>query len=148
MIETSETGRSDDAREDLRLLYQVTTQDLAFFKQQQWSTTNYALLLQAALVGVIQLAKGAATQSVRIGACVLATAVGIAGVVLLTKLERSIKARRDRLGQVRGRLSQEFRDAWKIPAKAPDSPITAVVLGSVIVIGVGVVWWLVWFTFT
>jgi hypothetical protein len=30
-------------REELRLLYQTSGSDIAFFKQQQWSITNYAL---------------------------------------------------------------------------------------------------------
>lgn len=39
---------SDADREELRLLYQVTVSDIAFFKQQQWSISNYALTVEAA----------------------------------------------------------------------------------------------------
>jgi hypothetical protein len=144
MTETLETGISDHAREDLRVLYQVTSQDLAFFKQQQWSTTNYALLLQASMVGVLQLTGATTTEWERIAACILATGVGAVGVALVATLERSITARRHRLSKVRAQLSPEFRDAWETPAKTPDSPITALVLGSAIVLGVVVVWWVVW----
>jgi|KBSMisStandDraft_5_1062788.scaffolds.fasta_scaffold03142_11 hypothetical protein len=41
--------------QELRLLYEVSVADLAFFRQQQWSIANYALLLYAALVGAVKL---------------------------------------------------------------------------------------------
>jgi len=42
-------------REELRLLYQVTAADLAYFKSQQWSVTNYTLLLLAGVLGVADM---------------------------------------------------------------------------------------------
>jgi hypothetical protein len=136
---------TDHAREDLRLLYQVVVQDLAFFKQQQWSVTNYVLLLQAALVGLVTQLTGSTTKrGERIAVCVLAAILGFVGVFLLIKLEQSIKLRRVRLSNVRARLSQEFRDCWETPAKPPESATIAVVLGAAMVLGTVIVHWLVW----
>jgi hypothetical protein len=135
---------SADACEDLRVLYQVTAQDLVFFKQQQWATTNYVLLVHAALVAVTQSMQAKPVLWEQIGVSLLSGAVGVVGVVLITKLEWSIKARRERLGHVRARLSPEFRDAWQTPAKAPDSPGIAWVLVIAMLVGVAIVWWLVW----
>ena len=35
------------SNEELRLLYQTSVVELEFFKRQQWSVTNYGLLLYA-----------------------------------------------------------------------------------------------------
>ena len=144
MTEGSSSDISDAAREDLRLLYQLIVQDLAFFKQQQWSTTNYVLLLHASLVGVVQLT-GATTQTwERVLVCTLATVAGLVGAAILAQLQHSIKARRDRLGHVLQRFSSEFHAAWDTPAKAPDSPMIVLALGGALLVGVAVVWWLTW----
>jgi hypothetical protein len=37
------------------MIYQITVNDLAYFKSQQWSLTNHSSLLLAALVGTKQL---------------------------------------------------------------------------------------------
>jgi hypothetical protein len=137
-------GQTSDSCEDLRLLYQVSAQDLVFFKQQQWATTNYVLLVHAALVAVTQSMQAKPVLWERIGVSLLSGAVGVAGVVLIATLEWSIKARRERLRHVRARLSPEFRDAWQTPAKAPDSPGIAWVLVIAMLVGVAIVWWLVW----
>ncbi len=79
MTEAQGSNISDAAREDLRLLYQLIVQDLAFFKQQQWSTTNYVVLLQAALVGVTQLTGTTTKTWERFAVCTLTTLVGLSG---------------------------------------------------------------------
>jgi hypothetical protein len=135
---------SPDACEDLRVLYQVTAQDLVFFKQQQWATTNYVLLVHAGLVAVTQSMQAKPVLWERIGISILSAVVGAVGMVLIAKLELSIKARRERLQHVRARLSPEFRDAWQTPAKAPDSPGTVWVLVSAMLVGVTIVLRLVW----
>ena len=40
---------------DLRLLYQASVQDLAFFKQQQFTTSYYSALLLAGIAAMPQL---------------------------------------------------------------------------------------------
>lgn len=132
------------AEEELHLLYQVSVQDLAFFKGQQWSITNYGLLLYAAIVGIPQIPNICLTPCERLILCLLATALTGSGVFLLWKLERSIKARRDRLKKIFKTFTNTFCLAWKSKSKDPDAPTTSILQGSILVIGAGVVWWLVY----
>jgi len=43
------------SNEELRLLYQTSVTELEFFKRQQWSVTNYGLLLYAATVSLARI---------------------------------------------------------------------------------------------
>jgi len=102
---------SDEERQELLTHYQVTTQDLAFFKSQQWTLTNYAVIGLAAIAGVSQL------DSIHLNPCtqLLLSAVAllvslIAGWVLW-KLHGSIEERRDRLERTYAKLSKVFREA-------------------------------------
>ncbi|UUZ62268.1 hypothetical protein LP417_18900 [Polaromonas sp. P1-6] len=128
--------------EELRLLYQVTTQDLVFFKQQQWSVTNYVLLLYAAVVGFTQLSEQT-TSCERFVLCVLATVLGASGIVILWKQEKSIAARHDRLDKIRKLFTKTFCLAWRSQHNAPDSSAIAYLLGIVMGVGVLVLWWFV-----
>lgn len=138
-----EESRKED--DELRLLYQVTVQDLAFFKQQQWSVTNYGLLLYAAIVGIPQIPNAGVTPCERLVLCLLATALAAGGAYLLYKLERSIKARRDRLSKIRRLFTKAFCLAWRSKYKDPDAPTTSILLGAILIVGAGAVWWLVYF---
>ena len=131
------------AGEELRLLYEVTTQELVFFKQQQWSVTNYVLLLFGAFFGVSQL------DALKVGACErfvlchFATALAVVGILLVWTLEKSIIARRDRLGKVRRTFTKFFCLAWKSKHKAPDSGAVACLLAMVMGFGALFLWWFV-----
>lgn len=131
------------AEEELCLLYQITTQDLVFFKQQQWSVTNYVLLLYAAVVGLTQLSEIETTSCERFVLCVLATVLGISGIVILWKIEKSIAVRRDRLDKIRKLFTETFCLAWCSQHKAPDSSAIAYLLGIVTRVGVLILWWFV-----
>lgn len=65
---------TSEERADLHVLYQVTAQDLAFFKTQQWSITNYTFLIYAGVVGLDQLSKGSGITSALLGAVALSAA--------------------------------------------------------------------------
>lgn len=41
---------NESEKSDLRLLYQISVNDIALFKQQQWRATNYAVLSYVAVV--------------------------------------------------------------------------------------------------
>ena len=131
------------AEEELRLLYQVTTQDLAFFKQQQWSVTNYVLLLYGAFFGISQIDSLKVASCERFVLCLLATALGVVGIWLVIKLEKSIKARRDRLDNVRRLFTKTFCIAWRSKHKAPDSSAIAYLLCTVMGFGAVFLWWFV-----
>ena len=131
------------AEEELRLLYQVSTQDLAFFKQQQWSVTNYVLLLYGAFFGVSQIDALNVASCERFVLCLLATALSVVGILIVYKLENSIKARRDRLKNIRRTFTESFCLAWNSKHKAPDSAAIAYLLCTVMGLGAVFLWWFV-----
>ncbi len=124
--------------EDLRMLYQVSSQDLVFFKQQQWSVTNYVLLLYVGIFGLTQI-----HDSICLGLIMslIASIAGIFGVIIIKKLEGSINCRRDRLKSIRGFLSKEFNTAWESGNKDKDSTYIAWLLAIAIAIGIPTIWW-------
>jgi hypothetical protein len=113
-------GKQKDTEEraDLIALYQVTTQDLAFFKSQQWSLTNYGLLALTAIAGTPQITGLTVTKCIAVILCI--SAVVIAGLTawLLWRLHGSIEQRRDRLERVYAKLSDAFRDARGVKSSA------------------------------
>ena len=112
MTETTTPTLSDTEREELRLLYSVSVGDIAFFKQQQWTVTNYAIGTYVALVAADKLlaAEPCTWAFWVLGGAVVGAAV--AGVGVVRRLQRSIKVRRGRLSAVRSRFSDAFLDAW------------------------------------
>ncbi|QQE87917.1 hypothetical protein [Azotobacter chroococcum] len=142
MTESKSEAMSNEAAEDLRLLYQVTCQDLAQFKQQQWQVSNYGLLLYGAIVGIAQLIRPISDKEAII-LLFLIVIIIVSCVFCILKLEKSIKARRDRLKNVRGKLSKELESAWATQNKEPDSPAISNLLIAALSVGAGVVLWLV-----
>lgn len=143
---TQEEDKQTERRkteEELRLLYQVSTQDLAFFKQQQWSVTNYVLLLYGAFFGISQISALKVASCERFVLCLLATALCVVGILLVVMLEKSIKARRDRLGNVRRLFTNTFCVAWRSKHKASDSAAIAYLLCTVMGLGAVFLWWFV-----
>lgn len=48
-------GTKNERDEDIRLIYQIYTEDIRHAKNQQWLTTYYVLSLQAAIAGLHKL---------------------------------------------------------------------------------------------
>lgn len=101
----------DQEHAELLVLYQVTTQDLTFFKSQQWALTNYGLLALAAIVGVRQLSQVKITPCVATLLCAVAVFLTVLTAWLLLRLHGSIEERRGRLERIYARFSDEFRTA-------------------------------------
>jgi hypothetical protein len=132
-------------REDLHLLYQVSTADLEYFKRQQWNVANYALLLYAGMVGIVTLMGKSVAQGERVLLCSAATVTAVAAFYILKVLNNSIDVRKARLEAVREQLSQGFRKAWDA-AKKPEEALSVYRLLLVVVAtGAAVVWWLAYF---
>lgn len=131
-----------DDREELKLLYEVSVADLAFFKQQQWGTTNYAVAIYVALLAIASkfLTKPVAI-SYRILLCILALAVLLGALGVLCQLQRSIEVRRDRLERVRSHFGAAFNTARGAIPKRED--ILLYLLKAVLVVGFLVTSWLV-----
>lgn len=127
-------------RAELQLLYTVSASDIAGFKQQQWSVTNHALAIQAALVAVGRLLKEPVCGWER---WILVVLVGITAAVggsVLFRLHRSIKGRRERLRRIRAHFGKPFNDAWSV-CKQPDQ--VYIFLAIALVIAALVASWLV-----
>jgi hypothetical protein len=102
---------SDHEQSELLALYQVTTQDLAFFKSQQWTLVNYGLLALAAVAAIPQITGLSPNQCVRWALCGVEVLVTFITAWLVWRLHGSIHERRKRLKRVYDRLSDEFRRA-------------------------------------
>lgn len=127
---------------DLHLLYNVSVQDIAFFKQQQWRVTNYVLLVYAALFSAVVAVGKPLHPWERAAGIMLALAAGIFSMRLIRELYQSIEVRRARLQCVRQHLSAEFSECWKAKEKADDEWIN-VPLYLVIVFGFLIVSWII-----
>jgi hypothetical protein len=129
--------------EELRLLYQVTVGDLTYFKTQQWSVTNYSMLLFAGLVGVAQLLKPNLTTVDRTLLVAAVVFVFAAALVVLYKLQTSILVRQARLDAVREQFTDEFHVAWAAEEKGTEVLHSIFLLRLAVVGGGGLAAWLI-----
>jgi hypothetical protein len=136
------TPPSTHDREELRLLYQITVGDLTYFKTQQWSVTNYSLLLYAGIVGVAQMLKPTLTGSDRIVLASFTIAIATAALFVLAKLEKSISVRQSRLDVVRSKFTDAFQFAWTAEDKGKERVHAVYLLRTAVVVGAIVVIWL------
>jgi len=135
---------SPEDREELKLLYEVSVTDLAFFKQQQWVATNYGVALYVALVAIAsQLLRKPLATSYQILLSLLALAVLVGALGVLCQLQRSIELRRGRLEKVREHFGTAFHAARAVMPKREDTLLRLLV--AVLVAGFAVTCWLVTF---
>jgi len=130
-------------RDDLRLLYQISVNDLTYFKTQQWSVTNYTLLLYAGVVGVAQMLKPGLSVADRYVLVVLTVIVAAAVLGILTKLQKSVNVRQLRLDAVRTKMSDAFHFAWSTEDKGREVFHAIYSLRVAVLGGAGLVCWLV-----
>lgn len=133
---------SHATHEELMLLYEVTVGDLAYFKSQQWAVANYALLLQAALVGHHQLLDGPSGLE-RLVLVLLAASIAVAALVVLHKLQRSLRLRHARLEATRRSFSAAFNEAWEAELKGQELVHSVWFLRIAVVVGPVIACWLV-----
>jgi len=127
--------------EELRLLYQVSVADIAFFKKQQWSATNYAVGAYAALLVIVHQWLHSPLKSWQVWPLiVLSWAICISGYAVVSRLQSSILGRRTRLERVRAKFGRVFNEAWSIPKPHDD---TYWLLYAFMFVGAGIVTWLV-----
>ena len=137
------SGENTDTSEELRLLYDVSVTELEFFKRQQWSVTNYALLLYAGIVGVARLLQGNISNTEKLVLCLVATGVAVLGSYILWVLNNSIDVRKARLSAARKQFSTTFHSAFSAKEKAEEALSINVLLLGVVLVGAIAVWWLV-----
>ncbi len=140
--DTATRAPGPEDREELRLLYEVSVADLAFFKQQQWVVANYGVATYVALVAIASqlLAKPLATwHKVLLSLLALAALLGALGV--LCQLQHSIEVRRARLEKVREHFGTAFRAARDTMPKRED--VVLWLLVAVLVAGFAITCWLI-----
>jgi len=103
--------------QELLLLYQITVNDLAYFKSQQWSVANHCFLLFAALAGASRLLGDTITNFDLAAITILVFAIALVGLLVIWKLQRSIHVREARLVAARNQLSEVFKKAWSAKEK-------------------------------
>jgi len=103
--------RAKTLPEQLRLLYSSCVTEIAGFKEQQWKTTNYALLIYAAIVSIAKTTKTLRDVEWFV---LFAAAVAVLGsaAFIINMLADSIHTRRTRLTEVRKHFADEFMIAW------------------------------------
>jgi hypothetical protein len=130
----------DGEYEQLRMLYEVTISDIAFFKQQQISVTNYGIALHAAVVVIAFqfLPKPVANWEMQF-LRILILIVSIMCYIFLKQLNYSISVRRERLKKIRSYFSEVFFNAWD-EKKKKDSIFRLLVF--IVAIGLALSWYL------
>ncbi len=96
--------------EDWRLLYQVSAQDVAFFKHQQWLVAYYGLLLFGALIGISKIMADGPSDAERLMLVILAVAALGSCLYMVWNLHQAISEARNRLEAARLRLSQSVAE--------------------------------------
>jgi hypothetical protein len=127
--------------DELKLLYQVTVADLAYFKQQQWSIANYGLLLFAGLCASAKLFSPPASRIELVALAVLVFITATATSIVLWKHQASITIRRSRLKATRERFSKPFHDAWGTEGKLDERFEVCWLLQGALVLGAVVSLW-------
>jgi hypothetical protein len=130
-------------QEELRMLYEITITDLSYFKTQQWNVTYYALLVQAAFVGVAQILGSTIGTEERIALCALAALAAISALIVIGKLEKSISVRDARLAAARGTFTAAFQRAWAAETKPEPAIANVLLLRGGIVVTTALTLWLV-----
>jgi hypothetical protein len=101
---------NDGDAENLRTLWALGTEDIRFFKSQQYSVTNYALALMAGMVALraqFDLPHTLSGPSIvgRILFAVLALVIACGGWQQIDSLQRSMDAARERADAARDALA-------------------------------------------
>jgi hypothetical protein len=107
----TKTGTGANTKTDMskpaEILYRAFSDELRFAKQQQWTITNYSLLLMAAVFGVARLS--ALATSEKIVLCVLVAPILCLGLFMLLDLEGYMYILRRRQRSMEEDFSREDR---------------------------------------
>ncbi|PCJ49635.1 MAG: hypothetical protein COA73_18725 [Candidatus Hydrogenedentota bacterium] len=135
----------------VKLIHDTTIHDLAFFKRQQITVTNYAVGLYVALYASFRIVDetGGPLFSNMMGVLVICLAITLLGLssFFLWDLHCSIKHRRDRLREIRDYLPMIYRVLRLANKKPSETPITyllqsvilagGILLVLIVVVGIG-----------
>lgn len=93
---------NNEDRGALLALLQVIRSNTEFYMRQQWVVTNYTFLLYGAIIGILNLKIVASKIGCleKIIAFALSTLMCIAAVFLIIRLQNSLKANREMVGDI------------------------------------------------
>jgi hypothetical protein len=106
----SEKGKSDTEAAELRLLYQVTANEMKYVKYLQWAITCYALLLIAAIVGFHDILFHPSPLE-KFLLVFIAFVIAIAGTLYLINLQKTLSVYRGKLTTITNQFSEASRAA-------------------------------------
>lgn len=92
---------------ELLELQQLASNDIAFFKNQQWRTANYGLVLYAAIVAVPKLMPRVMSAAEYYCLILAAVVVLVAGLYVLKELEIALSKRRNLIAKLRAHFTRD-----------------------------------------
>jgi hypothetical protein len=96
-----------DMSKPVEILYRALFDELKFAKQQQWTITNYLLVLMGAMVGLAKLALASPIGFVKFILCVLVVGIVLVGFTLLLLLQLHLYTTRERLKHIKQTFTEE-----------------------------------------
>ena len=107
MADDDQNKKDDGMSQGVATIYRALFEELRFAKQQQWMTTNYLLLVLAAIFGIGKAIDPLIVCEKVIATFLLLTALGF-GCYVLIDLQRNMGITRKRLESIEGKDSKFF----------------------------------------
>ena len=130
--------------QEITVLYQIMVQDLAQFKNQQWTLTNYTILVFAAIISVSEFDDLKLSLCGSFLLCLVASVIFGIAVHILWQLRASIEIRRKRIKHIIEKYSEVYRSCLGKSKKVNSGEMFFFLL-FILLMGLGFVWWLVYF---
>lgn len=140
-------AENDTEQQEWHLIYQVSVQDIAFFKGQQWLVTNYGLLLDAAVVGIASLLDSSLTQTERRGLTGLVCGIAVSALYMVWSLHKAVTDARTRLetaGRRFGRNVCKALDDFKQPGSTRRAEVSILLTAVLFAAAAVTSWLLLW----
>jgi len=104
-MSTDPNQQSDkNADEYIRLAYQSASEDIRFFKRQQWIVTNYTVLIYGAIIAVSRVVKSAGSEWFTY----ITGIIALLSLLQIIQLQCSTQKARNRKNAVKERIPKEI----------------------------------------
>jgi hypothetical protein len=118
------------------ILYRALLDELRFAKQQQWTVTNYTLLLMGSVYGLARLTTKSPTFYERVAWCAVVAVVVVIGLLVLVDLEGHVRFTRARQSEIEKTFEPEDRNLVRGKRRMPRWLIFAVLCVVVTAAGI------------
>jgi len=112
---TEPTDPTDDEAQDLRLIFEHSTNEIRFLKSQQWTITNYVVAIYVAVLAVSSILESNFSCGVlpceHYFLAIAAALAMIVGISIVRRIDKDLTKNRKRVDRSIAGLSQAFRDA-------------------------------------